>query len=235
MEKDPITSQLLKQHPEMEYFLTNPSMMKSMLSPDMMEAASGMMSRMRNLPSGSTMSGTPGSFPAPGTPQTEESKKSGTSPEKPASPGHAPQAQPTAPTAPMGNWPRMNPMFNPWSMFAPAPNTATSTNNAPNQPTYPPMPSFPTMSSPFGMYRNPFLAQMMANMYRPPIPSQPTVNQNPAPSTVPQEDLKKKYAAELKQMKEMGFENEAENIKALQETNGNVFEAVDKVANLPDK
>ena len=190
MQSDPVTAQLMKQHPEMEYVLSNPSMMRSMLSPDMMEMASGMMQRMRALPTSSTMSGTPGSFPMPGSATPEEKK------------------QPTESTAPQNP----NPMANLWGMYG-------MPNMRPNMPfMYPPvMPGYPY---------NPFMAQMMEAMTRP--PAVPTAPAAPTSATVPSApsagaavesliDYKKKYAAELLRMKE---------------TNGDVFEAIEKVSNM---
>lgn len=68
IKSNPMTAQLLQQHPEMEYMLTNPEIMRSAMSRESLEMAAGMADRMSHLPSGATMSGAPGSMPMPGSP-----------------------------------------------------------------------------------------------------------------------------------------------------------------------
>ena len=74
MQNNPMAQDMIKQNPEMEYILSNPSIMRSILSPDMLKSTSGMIERMNVLPAESTMSGVPGSFPMPGSPEKKEEK-----------------------------------------------------------------------------------------------------------------------------------------------------------------
>ncbi len=209
MQSDPVTAQLMQQHPEMEYVLSNPSVMRSMLSPDMMQMASGMMQRMRSLPTATTMSGTPGSFPMPGSPGSD----------KPGA-AAAPSTSPSTPSPSTGTQPPAAP--NPWGMYGGG------------QPMMPPMFG--------GMFANNPFAQMMMGMRPPatvpptaaPAASTPLSTASVSPSTTAV-DYKVKYAAELAQMKDMGFPNEEENIKALKEANGDVFEAIEKVSKSTEK
>lgn len=166
MKKNPETAEIMKQHPELEATLANPSMLKSLMSPEMLKSASGMIERMQSLPSNTTMSGRPGSFPMPGSPDKKEEKR-----ETP----------------------------NPWGT-------------------------------------NPF-AQMMA-MNRMGVPPLANTGVTGTREVVPNvtatsgtTDDRVKYKDQLEEMKAIGFADEEENLKALRATNGDVFEAIDKVAN----
>lgn len=172
MKTNPETAEMMKQHPELEATLSNPSMLKSLMSPDMLKSASGMIERMQSLPNNTTMSGRPGSFPMPGSPDKKEEKKE----EKKEIP-------------------------NQWGA-----NT------------------FPY---------NPFAQMMTMNrMGFPPFGSVTGTGEVPnVPGTSGAVDDRVKYKDQLEEMKSMGFTNEEENLKALRATNGDVFEAIDKVAN----
>ena len=57
-------------------------------------------------------------------------------------------------------------------------------------------------------------------------PAAPAAPAAPAPS---QAELKQKYASEIQQLKDMGFCNEDTNVTVLQQTNGNVEAAVERL------
>jgi ubiquilin len=84
------------------------------------------------------------------------------------------------------------------------------------------------------------LAQAMSQMgiQRPmapsaPAPPNPVINPvaPPAPPAK-EEDPKVKYAMQLAKMKEMGFENEEENLKALTATHGIIDAAIERLINM---
>eukprot|EP00826_Nyctotherus_ovalis_P057100 TRINITY_DN7799_c0_g1_i8.p2 TRINITY_DN7799_c0_g1~~TRINITY_DN7799_c0_g1_i8.p2 ORF type:complete len:195 (-),score=60.95 TRINITY_DN7799_c0_g1_i8:160-744(-) len=75
IKSNPETTEMIKQHPEIEAALSDPNMVKSLMSPDMLKSASGMIERMQSLPKNTTMSGAPGSFPMPGSPDKKEPRK----------------------------------------------------------------------------------------------------------------------------------------------------------------
>ena len=115
----------------------------------------------------------------------------------------------------------------------PMPPQAPSNPTSTTAPTAPPAsnPSYPPWGMPMFPYANPYFnpyAQMMG-MYRP-----PSMGTAPTVPTVPT-DPKVIYAAQLARMKEMGFLNEEVNLEALKQTNGDVFEAVDKIISMLDK
>jgi len=179
IKSNPEAAEIIKQHPEIEAALSNPSTLKSLMTPDMLKSASGMIERMQSLPKNTTMSGAPGSFPMPGTPGQKEEKKE----------------ENKAGTNMFG--------ANPWAQ------------------------------NPFAL--NPFARMMMMNrMGLPPFNNiGPTsAETNNAPNTTGGEvDDRVRYKAQLEEMKSLGFTNEEENLKALKEANGDVFEAIDKVVN----
>jgi ubiquilin len=177
IKSNPEAAEMIKQHPEIEAALSDPNTLKSLMSPDMLKSASGMIERMQSLPKNTTMSGAPGSFPMPGTPgQKEEERKAS------------------------GNMSGSNP----WA------------------------------ANPFAF--NPF-AQMMGinKMNFSPFSNIGSMNTGASNTGTTVEetkvDDKVKYKAQLEEMKSMGFTNEEENLKALKETNGDVFEAIDKIGN----
>ncbi len=202
---NPMTAQLMEQHPELEAMFSDPTLMRSIMSQESMDMAQGMLHRIRNLPTGSTMSGAPGSFPMPGSPN----------PGPPSSPPGATTASATGPGA-----------------------GATTPNLA--QPfAYPGANPFVSSGSPWGMYA-PFWPRPAAGawpgMYGQPFV--PAAAPTAAPVVAPQPeavDPRVLYKDQLAQMKDMGFDNEEINIKALKETNGDAFEAVDKIVKMLEK
>lgn len=54
----------------------------------------------------------------------------------------------------------------------------------------------------------------------------------PAAPALSQADLKQKYASEIQQLKDMGFCNEDTNATVLQQTNGNVEAAVERLLSM---
>ena len=103
--------------------------------------------------------------------------------------------------------PQMNPlMFNPLMMGM----NNMNPNNQQQQ--VPPMNMFnPFMFNPLMMGGFPM---------QQPIPQQPALTK---------EQLKEKYKGQIAQLKEMGFDNEDDDIQALEKTNGNVEAAVERL------
>lgn len=187
-----------------------------------------MMSAMERMSVGSTtgpMSGTPESFPAPGGSSNAETV-----------PSIQPAQQPTNQNAqsqqvPMYN-PYVNPMFqNPTyqpPMFqAPVfqqPPQSTPAQQAPQQSPQPQMPHMPPqyqMYNPYGYYGMPYPQPQLPFGMQPqfnPFMNQPPVN-NP----------REAFREQLQKLNEMGFINEEANLKALQESVGNVDLAIEKL------
>lgn len=124
IKSNPETAEMIKQHPEIEAALSDPSMLKSLMSPDMLKSASGMIERMQSLPKNTTMSGAPGSFPMPGSPDKRETQKE----EKKQTPQNAFPTNPWA-VNPFAQMMGMNAMgFPPFNY--PAPNASAGVGNA---------------------------------------------------------------------------------------------------------
>jgi hypothetical protein len=66
---NPFAAQIMAQHPEMEFILSNPDMLRQMLTPENMRMAMGMMQNMRGMPGANPygMFGGPPANPAEGT------------------------------------------------------------------------------------------------------------------------------------------------------------------------
>ena len=85
-----------------------------------------------------------------------------------------------------------------------------------------------------GMGFNPFFNPFMMNPFMNPFGmgmNNLGMNQNfniPEPSI---EQLKEKYGEQNKQLKDMGFDKEEDNLKALHKTGGNIDAAVERLLN----
>lgn len=219
---NPMLQQMTQSNPEIMHMLSNPDMLRSIMTPENIQMAMGMMQNMRGIPGANPFA--PMMGPAPTT---------GTDPS--AAPGTAPPPNPYA-GMDMGMLAQMMGGMPP----APAPTTAPSTT-APSTdkptgsaPTVPPAPSSIPPSMGTGAYgappggMSPFDYMSLFGGVRPPVP---TGIPRPVP-TGPPMDPKEKYAIQLAKMKEMGFTNEEVNLDALKATNGIIDAAIERIINM---
>ena len=225
---NPFLGQMVRQNPELEYILNNPEMLRTIMTPENIRMAMGMMQSMR---------GMPGAAPNPlfgmGGMPAGPSAGPGTSTEAPATGTTGPAPATGAPPAFPGFDPAMlaQMMGGFGAPAAPGASAASSTGAptgaAPSTgTTVPPTSAGAWQQPPPVPFAN--LAQMM-RMFSP--PGATGTGAAPAPTTPPV-DPKVKYATQLEKMKEMGFSNEAANLEALQATNGNIEAAIERMLSM---
>ena len=208
MQNNPATQQILKQHPEVAAYMNDPEVMKSMFDSDVLDQTMSVLDRAKHLPTASTMSGSPGSFPMPGS-------------------ANPPANQATVPVQTQAQ-PAQN-FTNPFMPFygsAPAQPVVQPANNN----LYNPYMMNPWMYNPYSYPNpNPIPYPGMMPMYSQQFPQNPS----PAPvsnvSAQPIIDYKIYYKDQLGELKDMGFDNEEINLQCLKETKGDVHDAVDKI------
>jgi len=90
-------------------------------------------------------------------------------------------------------------------------------------------PQMPQMNNPFGMPQQPMQYGQMP-MYNP----NPMMNQNPMMFQQPQpvQNPEETYKSQLEQLEQMGFVNKELNIQVLNQTQGNVNAAVERLLNM---
>ena len=232
---NPFISQMARQNPELEYILNNPEMLRSMLTPENMRMAMGMMQSMRGMPGANPMfgmgMGMPGAAPATTGAATSGAAATGT-----ATTGTATTGAATPPPAfPGFDYNMLSQMMAGYGAPPAQPAASTAGTSAPAATTAPPTSAVPSTGPapapapgawqppayPFGN-----LSQMMRMFGPPPASTAPTAPTAPAAAPV---DPKVKYATQLEKMKEMGFTNEDVNLDALKITNGNIEAAIERI------
>ena len=244
MQSNPMMRQLTQSNPELQFMLTNPQMLRTILTPENIRMSMAMMQQLQNVPGANPfgMLGMP--QPPPSALPTAPGQTIPTT-SQPA-PGPAPGAVPyTALSTAPSTAPPMVPSTGPST----APPTAPSTGPSTAPPTVPPAVAPGAGAAPITQFDQATFMQMMQQLgYGPPpgqagapttapmgtSPLQPSVPVAPAAPAVPV-DPKVQYAKQLAQMKEIGFINEQVNIEALKATNGRVDAAVERLLAMIDK
>ncbi len=223
---NPMLAQMVRQNPELEYILNNPEMLRTIMTPENIRMAMGMMQAMRGMPGAAP-------FGMPGMPGA-----AGTVPGTTAAPGTAGTS--TGPAS-AGGVPPTFPGFDPSAFaqmmagFGAAPQPGTSAAPPTGTTTTPPSAAGASAAPSAGAWQRPAFpnfAEMM-RMFSPAAGGMGMPGAAPAAAPAgPPVDPKVKYAAQLEKMKEMGFTNEEVNLEALKATNGNIEAAVERILSM---